>query len=49
MALKRVSILTGGGDCSGLNAVIRATTRSAIIEHEAEVVGIEDGFDGLIF
>ena len=49
MALKRVGILTGGGDCSGLNAVIRAVTRSAIIEHEAEVVGIEDGFDGLIF
>ena len=49
MALKRVGILTGGGDCSGLNAVIRAATRSAIIEHEAEMVGIEDGFDGLIF
>jgi ATP-dependent phosphofructokinase / diphosphate-dependent phosphofructokinase len=49
MGLKRVGILTGGGDCSGLNAVIRAVTRSAIIEHEAEVVGIEDGFDGLIF
>ena len=49
MGLKRVGILTGGGDCSGLNAVIRAVTRSAIFEHEAEVVGIEDGFDGLIF
>ena len=49
MGLKRVGILTGGGDCSGLNAVIRAVTRSAIIEHEAEVVGIENGFDGLIF
>jgi len=49
MGLKRVGILTGGGDCSGLNAVIRAVTRSAIIEHEAKVVGIEDGFDGLIF
>ena len=49
MALKRFGILKGGGDCSGLNAVIRAATRSAIIEHEAEVVGIEDGFDGLIF
>jgi len=49
MALKRVGILTGGGDCSGLNAVIRAVTRSAIIEYESEVVGIEDGFEGLIF
>ncbi|MZH04059.1 MAG: ATP-dependent 6-phosphofructokinase [Nitrospinae bacterium] len=49
MGLKRVGILTGGGDCSGLNAVIRAVTRSAIIEYDAEVVGIEDGFEGLIF
>lgn len=49
MRIKRVGILTGGGDCSGLNAVIRAVTRSAIIGHDAEVVGIEDGFDGLIF
>jgi ATP-dependent phosphofructokinase / diphosphate-dependent phosphofructokinase len=47
--LKRVGILTGGGDCSGLNAVILTAKRSTIIEHEAEVVGIEDGFDGLIF
>ncbi len=48
MALKRVGILTGGGDCSGLNAVIRAVTRTAIIEYDCEVVGIEDGFEGLI-
>lgn len=48
MALKRVGILTGGGDCSGLNAVIRAVTRSAIIGHGATVVGIEGGFEGLI-
>ena len=49
MSLKRVGILTGGGDCSGLNAVIRAVTRSAIITHEAEVIGIKNGFEGLIF
>ena len=49
MAIKRVGILTGGGDCSGLNAVIRAVTRAAIIQHNATVIGIEDGFDGLIF
>ncbi len=48
MALKRVGILTGGGDCSGLNAVIRAVTRSAIIGHHATVVGIVGGFEGLI-
>jgi phosphofructokinase-like protein len=48
MALKRVGILTGGGDCSGLNAVIRAVTRSAVIGHNATVVGIIGGFEGLI-
>lgn len=48
MPLKKVGILTGGGDCSGLNAVIRAVTRAAIIQHNARVVGIEEGFDGLI-
>lgn len=48
MTIKRVGILTGGGDCSGLNAVIRAVTRSAIIQHGATVVGIEGGFDGLV-
>ncbi|HOT44899.1 MAG TPA: ATP-dependent 6-phosphofructokinase [Spirochaetota bacterium] len=48
MALKRVGILTGGGDCSGLNAVIRAVTRAAVIGHNAAVVGIEGGFEGLI-
>lgn len=48
MGIERVGILTGGGDCSGLNAVIRAVTRAAIIQYGAEVVGIEGGFDGLI-
>ena len=49
MALSRVGILTGGGDCSRLNAVTRAITCTAIIQHNSKVVGIEDGFDGLIF
>lgn len=48
MAIKRVGILTGGGDCSGLNAVIRSVTRSAIIKHNWHVIGIEDGFEGLL-
>jgi len=48
MALKKVGILTGGGDCSGLNAVIRAVTRAAVIQHGAKVVGIENGFEGLV-
>ncbi len=46
--VKRIGVLTGGGDCPGLNAVIRAVTKSAIREHGLEVYGIEDGFLGLI-
>ena len=45
---KRIGVLTGGGDCPGLNAVIRAVTKSAISEHGWEVIGIEDGYLGLI-
>ncbi|HET6569380.1 MAG TPA: ATP-dependent 6-phosphofructokinase [Rhodothermales bacterium] len=44
----RVGLLTGGGDCPGLNAVIRAVTKSLILQHNAEVIGFEDGFLGLI-
>ncbi len=47
-AIRRIGVLTGGGDCAGLNAVIRAVTKSAIIEHGLEVYGIEDGFLGLV-
>ena len=44
----RIGVLTGGGDCPGLNAVIRAVTKSLILRNNAEVVGIKDGFRGLI-
>ncbi len=44
----RVGLLTGGGDCPGLNAVIRALTKSLIHQCQAEVLGIEDGFAGLM-
>lgn len=44
---KRIGVLTGGGDCPGLNAVIRTVTMSALSKG-IEVVGIEDGFLGLI-
>ena len=47
-AIRRIGILTGGGDCPGLNAVIRAVVKSAIHRHGLEVWGIEDGFQGLI-
>jgi len=45
--MKRIGILTGGGDCPGLNAVIRAVTKSALARG-FEVVGYKDGFEGLI-
>jgi ATP-dependent phosphofructokinase / diphosphate-dependent phosphofructokinase len=44
----RVGILTGGGDCPGLNAVIRAVVRRALLEDGAEVIGIKNGWRGLI-
>ncbi|PEN14081.1 6-phosphofructokinase [Longibacter salinarum] len=44
----RVGILTGGGDCPGLNAVIRAVAKSLMLQHDAEIIGIRDGFQGLI-
>jgi len=49
MTLKKIGILTGGGDCTGMNAVIRAITRVAVFKHGCQVIGIEQGFDGLIF
>ena len=45
--MARVGILTGGGDCPGLNAVIRAVTRTAI-NNKWEVLGIKNGWRGLI-
>ncbi len=45
---RRIGILTGGGDCPGLNAVIRAVVKGAILKRGWEVIGIEDGFDGLL-
>ncbi|QDG50398.1 ATP-dependent 6-phosphofructokinase [Persicimonas caeni] len=44
----RVGILTGGGDCPGLNAVIRSVAKSLMLQCDAEVIGIEEGFLGLI-
>ncbi|HAV23210.1 MAG: 6-phosphofructokinase [Ignavibacteria bacterium GWA2_55_11] len=46
--LKRVGILTGGGDCPGLNAVIRSIAKPAMSFFGATVIGIEDGFEGLV-
>jgi 6-phosphofructokinase 1 len=48
MDKKRIAILTGGGDCPGINAVIRAVAKKAMLEFGMDVIGIEDGYDGLI-
>src|SRR5262245_1928932 len=45
---QRIGIVTGGGDCPGLHAVIRAAVKTAINEDGWEVLGIEDGCEGLI-
>jgi hypothetical protein len=46
--MKRIAILTGGGDAPGLNAVIRAAVKTAIREYGCEVIGVRDGYDGFI-
>ena len=46
-AIRRIGILTGGGDAPGLNAVIRAVVKSAA-NHNCETIGLEDSFNGLI-
>jgi phosphofructokinase-like protein len=45
---KRLAVLTAGGDCPGINAVIRAVTKTAVNDYNMDVVGIEDGYLGLI-
>jgi len=45
--LKRIGILTGGGDCPGLNAVIRGVSKPAL-DYGLQVFGINDGFEGLV-
>ncbi len=44
----RLGVLTGGGDCPGLNAVIRAVVRRGVRAHGMEFVGIQDGWRGLL-
>ena len=46
--VRRVGIMTGGGDCPGLNAVIRAVTKTLIGKYGVKVTGIRDGFRGLV-
>lgn len=48
LKIKKIGVLTGGGDAPGLNAVIRALVKTSIVEYGWKVMGIEDGFDGLL-
>lgn len=47
--IKKIGISTGGGDCPGLNAVIRAVVYTAVNKFGWEVIGIKDSFTGLIY
>jgi 6-phosphofructokinase 1 len=44
----RIGMLTGGGDCPGLNAVIRAVVRKGAAEYEHDIIGYRHGWRGLI-
>ena len=44
----RIGVLTGGGDCPGLNAVIRSVVRTATTHYDSQVVGFRDGWRGLL-
>ena len=46
---KKIGVLTGGGDCPGLNAVIRAIVKTAINIYGYEIVGFKDGYEGLVY
>ena len=45
---RRIGILTSGGDCPGLNACIRGVARASYSMFDTEIVGIQDGYAGLI-
>jgi len=46
--IKRIGVLTGGGDCPGLNAVLRGLVKTASFDHDMQVVGFLDGYAGLL-
>ena len=48
-AIGCIGICTGGGDAPGLNAVIRAVVKCAFLKYKWKIIGIPDGFDGLIW
>ena len=46
--IKKIGVLTSGGDCPGLNAVLRAIVKTAIVKYGYEVIGFKDGYRGLV-
>jgi len=46
--IQRIGVLTAGGDCPGLNAVLRGIVKAASFDHEIQVVGFLDGYAGLL-
>ena len=45
---QRIGILTAGGDCPGINAAIRGVGKTAIVKYGMTLIGISDGFTGMI-
>ncbi|MBE0479867.1 MAG: ATP-dependent 6-phosphofructokinase [Dehalococcoidia bacterium] len=45
---RTIAILTGGGDCPGINAAIRGVAKKAILKYGARIIGFEDGYHGLV-
>jgi ATP-dependent phosphofructokinase / diphosphate-dependent phosphofructokinase len=48
-SIRCIGICTAGGDAPGLNAVIRAAVKCAILKYKWKLIGIPDGFDALIW
>jgi len=46
--IRKIGLMTGGGDCPGLNAVLRAVTKTAIHKYGYEVIGFRDGYYGMV-
>jgi 6-phosphofructokinase 1 len=46
--IKRIGVLTGGGDCPGLNAVLRAIVKTAYNDYDFKVIGFLDGYEGMV-
>ncbi len=46
--MKKIAVLTGGGDAPGLNAVIRAVVKTAVLRYDCQVLGVRNGFDGFV-